>query len=370
VAADSGETLDPSVLPPRQESFLANYSRNFKLGTITFILAITVLPWTLNRFITHSQIEAASHKQKSAHPAHIEGADKERIHSQQTDGTPANGISGPAMALNDQDDKTIKLTPAPDPALSDDTAQGSLPRISEDGRQPWQVYARPYNTADKRPRIALVIADLGLSRVTSDAAINRLPANVTLAFDVQSPVAAAWSTRARQDGHEVIISIPMEPFDYPRSDPGPNTLLTSLPNSDNIQRILWALRQCIGYVGITTFSGSRFTTDPEKIRPLLDIVKQRGLMIFDARTAPHSVVTDMAKDAHIPTATETLQLDDGLSAVAIDKALERLENEARLNGHAVGVATSSPLILEHLQIWLKGLPDRGISLAPLSAMAN
>jgi len=191
-----------------------------------------------------------------------------------------------------------------------------------------------------------------------------------MAFDVQSPVAAAWSSRARQEGHEVIISVPMEPFDYPRSDPGSNTLLTSLPNSDNIQRLMWALRQCVGYVGITTFSGSRFTTDPEKIRPVFGVLKDRGLMILDARTAPHSVITTMAAEEHIPVATETLQIDDSLAADDIDKALERLEKEARLNGRAVGVAVSTPLILDRLQIWLKGLPDRGVSLAPLSAVVH
>ena len=264
----------------------------------------------------------------------------------------------------------MKLTPAPDPAVTEDSAQGTLPRIGEDGRAPWQVYARPYNTADKRPRIALVISDLGLSRATSDAAINRMPMNVTMAFDVQSPVAAAWSNRARQVGHEVIISIPMEPFDYPRSDPGPNTLLTSLPNSDNIQRLMWALRQSVGYVGITTFSGSRFTTDPEKMRPVFDIAKQRGLMLFDARTAPHSIISNLGREDHIPYATATLQIDDMMTPDSIDNALERLEKEARLNGRAVGIAASTPMTLDHIQSWLKDLPSRGVSLAPLSAMAQ
>jgi polysaccharide deacetylase 2 family uncharacterized protein YibQ len=272
--------------------------------------------------------------------------------------------------LNQQDDRSIKMSPAPDMGLSEDRSDGSLPRISEDGRQPWQVYARPFNTADKRPRIAIVIVDMGLSRAATDAAISRLPANVTLAFDSQSPVIGAWCARARQDGHETLLMVPMEPFDYPRSDPGPNTLLTNLPNSDNLQRLYAALREATGYVGVTTLSGSRFTTSPEKLATVLDVLHQRGLMIFDARVAPHSAVTDMAYNMHVPAAAATARIDANPSPEAIDAALDQLAKTARLTGRAVGIAAPLPVVLDRLQVWLKDLPQNGIALAPISAMTQ
>lgn len=42
-------------------------------------------------------------------------------------------------------------------------------------------------------------------------------------------MAATWktATRAREAGHEILLQLPMEPFDYPDSDPGPQTLLAS-----------------------------------------------------------------------------------------------------------------------------------------------
>jgi polysaccharide deacetylase 2 family uncharacterized protein YibQ len=297
----------------------------------------------------------------------VHGADKKSA-----EGLPEgqNGGDNHQTALNEQDDRSIKLVPAPDPGLTEDTPLGSLPRISEDGRQPWQVYARPFNTADKRPRVAIVMTDLGMSRVSSDAAIARLPANVTLAFDAESPVTAAWCGRARQDGHEVLLNVPMEPFDYPRSDPGPNTLLTSLPNTDNLERFLWSLRQSTGYIGITSLSGSRFTTDPEKLRPILDAARKRGLMVFDARVAPHSAMSDMAHDMKLPVAVETERIDQDMSPEAIDTVLGDLEKNARLNGGSIGIASPTPIVLERLNVWLKNLPDHGVALAPVSAMVQ
>ncbi len=273
-----------------------------------------------------------------------------------------------ASPLNLQDDHNIKMSTAPDPGLSEDTPDGSMPRIGQDGRQPWQVYARPYNVADHRPRIAIVMAGLGLSTSTTDAAITRLPANVTLVFDVQSPVAGAWCTRARQDGHEVLLDIPMEPFDYPRSDPGPHALLTTLPTPDNIRRLYWGLRQGGGYVGVTTLSGSRFTTETNKLTPILQVLRERGLMFLDARIAPHSAVKDVAYDMNYPAVVVNVRIDQNLSPEAIDAALSQLEQTARLTGKAVGLAMPTPLVLDKLQEWLKKLPERGLALAPVSAV--
>jgi polysaccharide deacetylase 2 family uncharacterized protein YibQ len=262
------------------------------------------------------------------------------------------------------------MASAPEGDITEDTPEGPLPRISEDGRQPWQVYARPFNPGNTHPRIAIVITGLGFSRLASDAAIDELPPNVTLAFDVESPVVAAWSSRARQIGHETLLDVPMEPFDYPRSDPGPNTLLTNLPNSDNLQRFLWSLRQASGYIGITTLSGSRFTTDPDKIMPILEVMHKRGLMIFDARVAPHSTITDLAHDANVPAASLTQKIDGSLSPEAIDTALNQLEQTARLSGRAVGLAAASPLVIDRMKPWFEQLRHDGIALAPLSAVVQ
>lgn len=116
----------------------------------------------------------------------------------------------------------------PDPALVEDSPDGKLPIIGADGRQPWQVYARRFDQADRRPRVALVIAGLGLDAEASRAAIAQLPAAVTLGFSPYAHELPNWIGAARQAGHEVLLGLPLEPADFPREDPGPGTLLTSL----------------------------------------------------------------------------------------------------------------------------------------------
>lgn len=352
---------DAIVLPPRRETFLAHYPRNFKLFVSAVLFALVVLP------------PAVVYGYFRAHPQRISGFSGQLTDRNFEKWTPsvkriATDVHAPA--LNDPYDRTVKLIPAPDARVTEDTVEGSLPRISSGGIQPWQLYARPFDLNDKRPRLAIVVTDLGMARTTTDRAISQLPPAVTLSFEAQGPVVAAWGTRARQQGHEILLQIPVEPFDYPRSDPGPDTLLINLSNSENILRLLKTLRRGIGYVGVTTTYASPFTSSPAKFDMILKPLQDRGLMVLDSRMVPRSVVTDMANNSGVPVATATLRLDSDLAPDAIAAAFNALEEEAIQNGRAVGITSATPLMLSQLDAWIKTLQDRGIALAPLSAMVQ
>lgn len=371
---DSGATKDVGAFVPRQETFLARYPRKVKLAATAVLLALLIALW----FLGGGDTDEKKTKQTvvKADPAFMAARPEsvKPLVTAQKDATIAAPLTSAEeaaiIALNDTNDRSVRMARAPDPGITEDSAEGSLPKIGEDGRKPWQIYARPFDNADKRPRVAIVMMDMGMSRVATDAALQKLHANVTLAFDVQSHVVGAWMGRARQDGHELLLSLPMEPFDYPRSDPGPNALLTNLPNSDNLQRLLWGLRQGTGYVGVTTTSGSRFMTNPKKMLPILEVLRQRGLMAFDTRIVPHSVIKDFAKNLAIPVAVNTQRLDELFAPDAIDAALGQLEQTARVNGRAVGFALPTPVMIDRLEHWIKQLPSHGIALAPLSAMVE
>lgn len=109
-----------------------------------------------------------------------------------------------------------------DPALIENTPLGPLPRIADDGRKPMQAYAAP--AANGKFRIAIVVMGLGLSAKATQAAISSLPPAVTVGLLPYASDAPRWLSAARAAGHEVVLQVPMEPFDFPDSDPGPHTL--------------------------------------------------------------------------------------------------------------------------------------------------
>lgn len=358
--------------PPRRPTILVRYSRTSKLAAAALLVVGCVASiYVIGKLTSEDGLLAPQR-----YAPHIHGADTtERMLPQSQPAAPADAkaVSGTAdaPALNAQDDRSLPMVAAPDPNITETTPQGDLPRVGDQGQQPWQVYARPFHAADKRPRIAILVTDLGLQRTTTDIAIAQLPANVSLAFDVQGNTVASWCAHARAEGHEILLSVPMEPFDYPHSDPGGHTLLTNLSNAANQDKLAWALRQASGYVGITTMSGSRLITETGKLRPVLHDMHERGLLFLDPRIAPHSAVTDVAHEQHVPFAMADLRIeDDDLSPENIDASFQQLEQTARLNGKALAVVAPLPIIIDRLQNWLKTLPQDGIALAPVSAVVQ
>src|SRR5512146_1205423 len=171
-------------------------------------------------------------------------------------GNPADGEPSVTIAL----DPPAKATPAArpralsysaerrvrgnlvsDPQLLEDASVGPLPMIGRDGRQPMTAYARPFDRNDKRPKIAIVIGGLDVSANESSAALDKLPPSVALAFAPCATDLQDWIDKARGSGHEALLEIPMEPFDFPDSDPGPQALLVAAKPAENLKRFESAL---------------------------------------------------------------------------------------------------------------------------------
>ncbi len=265
---------------------------------------------------------------------------------------------------------TGPLPPAPDPALVKVGPQGPLPVIAPDGRKPWQVYARPFDVADRRPRIAIVIGDMGLSQSATLSAITRLPAPVTLAFAPYASDLQSWIAQARAAGHEVLLQLPMEPVDYPTNDPGPRALLTSLKPTDNIERLDWLLSRFTGYVGVTNYMGSKFTASQGDVKPILEQLAGRGLLFLDSRSAPRTVAPRIATELGMPRVVNDRFIDNEASRTAIDARLEELERIALKNTVAVGMGYPYPVSIERVAAWAQNLAAKGLVLAPVSALVN
>lgn len=262
------------------------------------------------------------------------------------------------------------LPPVPDPALVQPSPHGPLPIIAADGRKPWQVYARPFDDADKRPRIAIMVADMGLSQAATQSAIIRLPSAVTLAFAPYASDLQTWIAQARASGHEAVLQLPMEPLDYPHNDPGPRALLTSLKPADNLDRLAWLLGRFTGYVGVTNYMGSKFTASTNDVRPVLEVLAKRGLLFVDSRSSARSVATRVAAELGMPRAYNDRFLDNEASRSAIDARLEELERIALKNGVAIGIGYPYPVTIDRIANWAPTLGPKGIVLVPVSAVVN
>ena len=253
-----------------------------------------------------------------------------------------------------------------DPALIENSPLGPLPRIGDDGRKPMIAYAAP--AASGKFRIAIVVSGLGISAKATTAALASLPPGVTLGFAPYAGDVQHWVSEARQFGHEVLLEVPMEPFDFPDSDPGPHTLRAGVDEDSNLQRLGWSLSRFTGYAGVTNLLGQRFLSDSDALSPALTYLARRGLYFYDNGGASQSTAPQVAASTATPFAQANETLDGIQTALEIDRHLSALEDEARAHGSAVGSGFLYPVTVDRIAAWAKGLQGRGFVLVPVSAI--
>jgi hypothetical protein len=256
-----------------------------------------------------------------------------------------------------------------DPALIENSAKGPLPRIADDGRKPMTVYAGTAAPTAKF-KIAIVVHGLGRSSAITKTALDSLPAEVTLGFVPYATDVQDWVAKARERGHEVVLQVPMEPLDFPDSDPGPQTLRSGQEEESNIQHLSWAMSRFTGYAGVSNLAGQRLLTDAEALAPILTYLNRRGLYFFDNGAASQSVAPMVAGQVGIPAAQSGPALDSVQNAAEIDRRLSELETQARANGTAIGSAFLYPVTVARIAAWAKGLQSRGFVLVPVSAIVT
>jgi polysaccharide deacetylase 2 family uncharacterized protein YibQ len=274
---------------------------------------------------------------------------------------PASNATAPAAAAVPGEQKFAEMTP-----------HGLIPKVASDGMRPADAFAEPVKTPPGKPdapRIAIIISGLGVSESATANAITKLPGAVTLSFMPYGSDVAALATRAHDQGHEVLLQVPMEPFDYPDNDPGPQTLLTSLTPQQNLDRLYWLMSRFQGYVGLTGAMGGRFTASEPSFTPVLHEAAKRGLIFVDDGSNPRSLAGRIAGANNVPFAKADVVIDSVATPVEIDRALSRLEMAARERSNVVGISSALPMSIEHIAKWAKGLDGRGIVLVPITAVA-
>lgn len=262
----------------------------------------------------------------------------------------------------------IQLAALPDKDLVETSDKGPLPRIGADGRRPLEVYARPAaGEAAGSIRIAIVVGGLGLDPAGTKQAIGELPGPVTLAFAPYGDHLGDETAAARQAGHELLLQIPEEPFNYPKTDPGPNTLTTDATADVNKGRLRWFLGRMTNYVGVTNYMGGRFSGEQDALAPVMQEVAGRGLLYLDDGSSLRSKAADIAGTT-MPFLRADIVLDADLSPDAIDANLKQLAAIARQRGYAIATATAFPATIDRVAAFAAAAQQNGVTLVPVTAL--
>ena len=324
-------------------------------------------------------ITAAIPALEELHTASTAPPDEEAVAEEKPSEDEAVGIQIEAPIEQDsyQTESSIILTPrrplkaAPVADLVEKTSAGELPRIGSNNKKPSDVYARitPLGVIhSERPKIAILLGGMGLNPKLTQQAIRDLPGDVTFAFAPYGDNLQAQVNKARADGHEVLLQLPMEPVGYPANNPGPKTLLADADAAINMEALHWHMSRFAGYTGITNYMGGKLLASPAALKPVMTEMRKRGLVYLEDASTAVTVSETVAKETRLPERRAQVVIDADPTSESIAAALELLEGEARANGFAIGTGSGLEVTVDSVKAWAEQLQNKGILLVPVSAM--
>jgi uncharacterized protein len=263
--------------------------------------------------------------------------------------------------------RAAALSPAPAAGVHQQGPSGLLPMIGAGGRTVFDAYKKPFSDTGK-PKVALVIGGLGLNARVTQRAIDELPAEVTLSFAPYGDNLQGWINKARAAGHEVMIEIPMEPFDFPDNDPGPHTLLSNAPADENQRRLEFLLSRATGYFGVTNYLGGKFAGSGDAASAAMRALKSRGVAFISDGSVP--TLGSAAENIGMRNAQADRSLTDRPSGDDIMAQLGGLETMATQRGAALGFGVAYAVTIDQVVRWAREAKQRGMVLAPASAVAS
>ena len=219
-----------------------------------------------------------------------------------------------------------------------------------------------------KPKIAIVIDDVGMNIKQSNAAIN-LPSEVTLAMLPYAKSVNSMASKAKSKGHELIIHTPMEAM----SDDvalGSLALRSDMDSKKFREEFNKISNSFEGYVGVNNHMGSRLTQNPQAMGLLMGELKKRGLYFLDSRTISTSIAAETAAQKNVPTAIRDVFLDHENTPEFVAQALKKTESVARRRGSAIAIGHPKGITMAALRQWIPTLEAKGFELVPLSAIIN
>ena len=222
---------------------------------------------------------------------------------------------------------------------------------------------------DSRPRVAIVIDDLGDSLEAARAVLDLEPA-VTLAVIPFRRYSTRVAAAAVERGREVILHLPLEPERAAEMGGAPGFLRTGM-SSDGLERQLDADLAAVPYiVGVNGHMGSRFTQDPVAMERLLGALHARGLFYLDSFTTAASVAPVTAARLGVPFAQRALFLDHDPRPGAVARALAELDALVRARRSVIAIGHPHPTTLAALAPWLAHAAAAGTHVVPASALVR
>jgi len=222
----------------------------------------------------------------------------------------------------------------------------------------------PRDPARAKKKIAIVIDDVGedyqsaleLARILEPITLSILPSR-------------AYSQEALKLGKEfhkqVMLHMPMQPEDYPATDPGNSALFCDMSREEISQNLKNALNSLPGVIGVNNHMGSAFTARKDATNAFLEEIARQNIFFLDSKTAKNDVSFQMAREMNLKTCRRGIFLDNLRDEEVIWRKLVELCWEDRPDQSRIAIGHPYPETIRVLRERLGELELMGCEVAPV-----
>lgn len=221
---------------------------------------------------------------------------------------------------------------------------------------------------DTRPRIALVIDDMGYHKADGEGFL-AIDLPLTYAFLPFAPFTREQNKIARQEGREILLHLPLEPHDHTWR-PEPGVLYVSMTEEEAKKTLKEDLAAVSGAVGVNNHMGSRYTEDEKAMTQLLTIINNNNLIFLDSFTSTKSKGYSLARSIGMRAVRRSLFLDNAREKGAIIVQLKALLAMAEREGQALGIGHPYQETLDALKEFVPVLNRRAKMIGIREYAAN
>jgi len=218
-------------------------------------------------------------------------------------------------------------------------------------------------------RIALIIDDIGYDLDVAREIID-LPVPVALAILPHCPYSTDVAWLAREENREILLHLPMEPRDYPRTDSGEGTLLCAMTGEEVIGQLEKNMEAVPGAAGANNHMGSLFMEDPERLEIVFRHLKKRGLFFVDSLTTGESRAGDTARRVGLPFAVRDAFIDNGSLREGTREVFDRLLEKRAFWTELVLIGHPYRSTVDLLKEMIPKLEKAGIRFVPVSSVVK
>lgn len=222
----------------------------------------------------------------------------------------------------------------------------------------------PSRALSEPAKLAIIIDDLG-NHQRGCKGVLALPGPLNLAFLPHTPYARRFAERAFEQGHTVMLHLPMS--NHSGATLGPGALEVTM-TTDELRATMEASLDAVPHSqGFNNHMGSLLTEHTKAMQTVMTLAHERQLFFIDSRTSVNSVAREQASQAGVPNLRRHVFLDNDVSGPALEQQFDQAVRRAKRHGLAVLIGHPYPETIAFLNQKLNAM-SKHIELVSLATL--